>query len=202
MRDGILERQPEMDDAALIAGYLAGDESRFAMLYERYKRQLYRYLNDLATDRGGEVDDVFQRTWLKAIDSLARYQDKGCFLAWLFRIARNEFLDRVRSDRRRPVVSMSAGDDDGPAFDSPAPAGTEPWRALDESEIRAVMEKVLGELPPEQREVFLLRRDEMSFKEIAGIQGCSINTVLGRMQYALKNLRRALGRIDDGGLIQ
>ncbi len=190
------DRIPE--DFVLIAAYLGGDNDAFAVLYERYKRQVYRYLNDLLPGRQSDADDVFQRTWLKAIDSLARYRDEGYFLAWLLRIARNEFLDRMRSERRRGAMELRPEED---APEEAGPPGGEPWRELDASELGIVLNSALAELPPEQREVFVLRQEELSFKEIAEMQKCSINTALGRMQYALRNLRRILERIDAGGLL-
>ncbi len=193
--------ETERSDQALIVGYLGGDEGAFSVLYERYKRQLYRYVNDLLPGQRSEADEVFQRAWLKAIDSLPRYRDQGCFLAWLLRIARNVFLDRVRAERRRPQPERFDPEEEG-ASEPVAPSGSEPWRELDERELARVLDRVLAELPSEQREVFVLRQEELSFKEIARIQQCSINTVLGRMQYALKNLRRKLSAIDAGGLIK
>ena len=86
-------------DAALIKRFLRGDESAFEELYHRYRRQLYAFLNNLI-GAGAECDEVFEETWLKVIDSLPRYKDDGRFCAWLFRVGRNQFYDRLRRNRR------------------------------------------------------------------------------------------------------
>lgn len=189
----------EESDYNLIRQYLAGNQAGFEILYRRHGKRLYGYLNGLLPGDRAEVDDLFQQTWLKVIDSLGQYRDQGCFTAWLFRIGKNQLIDRQRRVKRtRDVILPESEDTPEPG----APAGSEPWRVLDEEELATVLGRALAGLPPEQREVFLLRREERSFKEIAAMQNCSINTVLARMQYALKNLRSKLSEIDRGGLLQ
>ncbi len=188
----------ERSDYELIAGYLAGGDADFEELYERHRRRLYGYLNALLPGEGAEVDDLFQQTWLRAVEQFGKYRDQGCFSAWLFRIGRNLLIDRLRRTRNERM-SVALDREDVP--EPPAQPGMEPWRQLDEGELGVAIAGALAALPPEQREVFLLRRENVPFKEIAELQQCSINTALARMQYALKNLRQTLNSVDRGGLL-
>ena len=186
------------EDMELIRLVSSGDEMAFNELYSRYRKRLYGYLNGLLPGRAEEVDDIFQQTWLRVIEQLPRYRDQGCFTAWLFRIGRNLTIDRLRKSRREGT-SVELDAEEVPELD--APAGNEPWRELDETELHRAIDAALASLPPEQKEVFLMRQEEMPFREIAALQRCSINTVLARMQYALKHLRAFLSNVDRGGLI-
>ena len=190
----------DFSDYELICQYLAGDEGAFESLYTRHRKVLYGYLNGLLPGRNTEADEIFQLTWIKVIDQLKNYRDQGCFTAWLFRIARNLLIDRVRKNKHADAMT-SLDREDVPLV--AAPPGSEPWRTLDETDLGNAIRNALAELPAEQREVFLMRSDaKMPFKKIAEVQQCSINTVLARMQYALKRLRARLGSLDKGGLIQ
>ncbi|MBO5688689.1 MAG: sigma-70 family RNA polymerase sigma factor [Lentisphaeria bacterium] len=190
----------DFSDYELICQYLAGDEQAFETLYTRHRKVLYGYLSGLLPGRSAEADEIFQLTWLKVIDQLKNYRDQGCFTAWLFRIARNLLIDRVRKNKHADsMTSLDREDVPLPA----APPGSEPWRTMDEADLGRAIRNALAELPEEQQEVFLMRSDaELPFKEIARVQQCSINTVLARMQYALKHLRKSLSSLDKGGLIQ
>lgn len=177
----------ESSDIELIETYLDGDSSGFDILYERYKRRLYSYLNRLMPTRGALVDDVFQQTWIKVLRRLPKYKDTERFQAWLTRIAHNVAVDHFRKEKNEVLLEDT---EKSKLF---AAVGNEPWRDLDNSELGKAIEGCLAKLPDEQREVFVLRQDEVSFKEIARLQRCSINTALGRMQYALRNLRNCMG---------
>ena len=192
------EREFDAGDGELIAAFVRGDEKAFEQLYGRYKRQLYGFLNNLITDNPAEVDEVFEETWLRVLDKLPGYRDEGRFSAWLFRIGRNIFIDRLRKNRNA-FAALNLDAEEAPAL--PGPASLEPDQELELGEVGSVIAEAVGKLPVEQREVFLLRQQELAFKEIAEIQGCSINTVLGRMQYAMKSLRRLLLEIDRGGIV-
>lgn len=181
-------------DAVLIKRFLRGDEAAFSELYHRYRRQLYAFLNNLIGP-GAECDEVFEETWLKVIDRLPKYRDDGKFGAWLFRVARNLFYDRLRRDRReRELVSLDL-DEPPPVA---APSGSSPGERMELAEIEVLVGRAVAELPLELRETFLLRQQGVAFKEIAEMQNCSINTALSRMQYALRSLRKALAGIDRG----
>lgn len=183
-------------DAVLIKRFLDGSEAAFEELYERYRRQLYAFLGNLV-GADAECDEVFEETWLKVIDKLPTYRDDGRFSAWLFRVARNIFYDRLRRNRRERE-NLSLDVDDPPPV--AAPVGYGPGERADLNELERVVYDAVLELPKELRETFLLRQQGVSFKEIAGIQQCSINTSLSRMQYALRALRKALAAIDRGVL--
>lgn len=188
----------EAGDGALIAAFVRGDERAFEQLYGRYKRQLYGFLNNLIVNDPAEVDEVFEETWLRVLEKLPRYRDEGRFSAWLFRIGRNIFIDRIRKNRN---VAAALDLDAEEAPQVAGPESLEPDQELELGEVGDVIAQAVERLPVEQREVFLLRQQELAFKEIAEIQGCSINTVLGRMQYAMKSLRRLIREIDRGGIV-
>ena len=185
----------EAPDMVLIEAYLDGDQAAFAALYGRYKRQLYAYLGRMIPQDPASVDDVFQQTWVRAIRRLPDYRNRELFLAWLMRIAHNLAVDLFRSGARRGEQSISDVD---PETDMPlTKEGDTPSGRLDRRELGEAIDRAVQELPPELREVFLLRQDGVSFREIAEIQHCSINTSLARMRYALNKLRTSLSGWSD-----
>ncbi len=179
-------------DNELIQSYLKGDNAAFEMLYERYKRQIYSYLSRLMGGRKAESDDIFQQTWLRVIKRLPEYQCRQRFLAWAMRIAHNLAMDHFRRSSRNVTEDIDLQAE-------VLKTEKEPWREMARGELSKVIDQALAELSPELREVFLLRLEKVSFKEIAEIQGCSINTALGRMQYALRNLQRYITDTEFGG---
>jgi len=186
----------ERSDIELIRAFSHGDEAAFEELYHRYDRQLYGYLNNMIGN-SSEADEVFEETWLRVIEKLPKYRDEGRFSAWLFRMARNLFIDRLR--RRSPERNNVSLDDED-AAPVAAPAFHSPEKVADAGDLAAMIDAALAQLAPELREVFLLRQQEVPFKEIALIQQCTINTALSRMQYALRSLRKSLSQIDRGAL--
>lgn len=188
-----------VDDAALIRAYTKGDEKAFETLYYRYRKPLYGYLNNLLGSSSAEVDEVFAETWQRVIEKLPKYQDTGKFSAWLYRISRNIFIDRLRHNKPEKFVTIDADD----SIELVEVTAFSPDRELGSGEIGKAIAAALNKLQPEQKEVFLLREEaELSFKEIAEIQNCSLGTVLSRMRYALKRLRVILRNIDSGGLLK
>ena len=181
----------EVDDAILIKEYLSGDDRAFTLLYERYKALLYSYLNRLLDNNRPSADDLFQQTWIKVVDQLPHYEHRQQFSAWLLRIAHNLTIDYFRKCGRQSQYEAGSLDDSETAVDPPD-KDNEPWRGMHREELEKAVSDAVGKLSPELREVFLLRRENISFREIAVIQKCSINTALARMQYALKNLRKSL----------
>ena len=176
----------DADDMVLIKAYTAGNERAFEVLYRRYRKQLYGYLYNLMSGNASEAEEIFEETWIKVIDKLPSYRDQGKFSAWLFRVARNIFIDTVRRSKRSALPLESGDLPDVPDW------SRRPEKELEEQETAAVIAKALDQLPPDQKEVFLLRQQELSFKEIAEIQSCPVNTVLGRMHYAVRNLKKLL----------
>jgi len=184
MKDEVMERS----DQELIEGYLAGDDQDFGLLYNRYKNQLYGYLLKMMPDSRSEADDIFQKSWIKVMQKLPGYRSSDRFQAWLFRIAHNLAIDYFRSRKRHAdQAEINEVEEAGMAQDREHPAGN-----IISEEIAMALDMALDKLPPEQREVFMLRQERIGFKEIAVIQKCSINTVLARMQYAVKKLRELL----------
>ena len=201
-----VENENVRSDAELIRGYLAGSPGDFECLYHKYRRQLYSYLNALLEQDSARVDDVFQQTWIKVIDTLPRYDDRNVFLAYLLRIAHNAAMDSCREKRRREEIEVPVSPGEkgrkGEENEVSPGAGKEderyvPGKDMEKRELAGAIEQAVGELKEELKEVFLLRMEDLSFKEIARIQNCSINTVLARMQYALKRLRVTLKDWED-----
>lgn len=182
------DRTNEIPDPELIRMYLDGDSSAFDMLYERYRRPLYGYLQNLLRGEQANADDIFQRTWLKAIDNLHKYEDREKFSAWLMRIAYHQVIDLFRSGKRRAETEF----DDKFEAVLPAAESFAPDSGIQNRELAEAISRAVQTLSPEIRAVFLMRCENISFKEIAAMQKCSINTCLARMQYALKKLRTQL----------
>ncbi len=181
--------QHTCDDSVLVAAAAAGDEQALTLLFERYRRPVYAYLNRMLGNDQATADDIFQDLWIKVINKLSGYQECGRFSAWLFRIARNQLLEHFRREKSRAKLGSVTEDGSLPETVS---SHAEPSQLLGADELARQLEKLLMELPPEQREVFLLRQNDLSFKQIAEIQKCPVNTALGRMHNCLKFLRRKL----------
>lgn len=185
-----------LSDQMLIDSFLSGSSSSFEILYERYKRQLYSYLNQMLPGQHTVADDIFQQTWMKVIRKLPDYKCSNKFQAWLIRIAHNQTIDHFRrSKKENNTFSIDSGETE---IYLPDNRGV-PWKNIHHEELDNAVEKALSQLPAEQKEVFMLRQEQMSFKEIAEVQNCSINTVLGRMQYAIRNLRKQLNELYSNG---
>jgi len=176
----------EFSDIELIERYLSNDCSAFDILYNRYRKQLYAYLNRLLPGQYAVADDIFQQTWVKVIRRLPDYKDSQKFLAWVMRISHNLTIDYFRKNKREILYEDS---EKSILFSSD---NLQPWMKLDRKELLEAISGCVDKLHLEQREVFLLRQEDIGFKEIAEIQNSSINTALGRMQYALKNLRNCM----------
>jgi RNA polymerase sigma-70 factor, ECF subfamily len=181
----------DIDDAENLAAYRKGDDEALGRLVEKYKSPLFGFIYKFSNGRE-DADEVFQEVWVRAIKNMNRYRQKN-LLSWLFRIAHNLMIDRIRRNR----FSVS--------FDTPVTEGgvsvedTMPSPRLgpdDESgghDLGVRIEAAVDVLPIEQREVFWLRMQAgLSFKEIAKVQKCSINTALARMQYAVSKLQKEL----------
>lgn len=180
----------ERPDEELINAYLAGDAEALGLLIERHRRTLYGYIVNMI-GAGADADDVFQTVWLSAIRYLHNYRHKNLG-GWLVRIAHNAVIDRAR--KRKPDASLDAEDDTGRTLkESLASKAFDPHREASASELGHRIRDAVQTLSVDQREVFLLRTQQnMAFKEIASLQGVSINTALARMQYALTHLRPLL----------
>lgn len=174
----------DLADKTLIEGYLDGNTGYFEMLYQRYRRPLYAYLNKMLPGQPATVDDLFQQAWIKAVNRLGKYEDRQSFLSWLIRIAHNNAIDHFRKGSREQHVELDEAQ-------VPDERGI-PWKSMSQSELGQALAAAVQQLPADQREVFILRQERTPFKEIAAIQDCSLNTVLGRMHYAVQKLRLLL----------
>lgn len=181
----------EREDVQLLAAYRAGDTESLGELVEKYKRPLFGFILRFSEGRE-DADEVFQEVWVRAIKNMNRYRQKN-LLSWLFRIAHNLMIDRIR--RNKSVVSLdtSASEDGISLGEQLATTLLGPDSETGGRDLGVRIEAAAAQLPPEQREVFWLRMQaDLSFKEIAKIQKCSINTALARMQYAVSKLRKEL----------
>ena len=181
----------EQDDAKLLAAYKKGDSEALGQLVEKYKKPLFGFIYKFSDGRE-DADEVFQEVWVRAIKNMNRYRQKN-LLSWLFRIAHNLMIDRIR--RCKPDVSLDAPvHEEGSALVDLMPSkGLSPADVTGGHALGKRIEAVVELLPFDQREVFWLRmHGGVPFKEIAKIQKCSINTALARMQYAVAKLRNEL----------
>jgi len=177
-------------DSELLSDYIAGNNSALELLYIRYERKVYTYIL-LKVRKPQLAEDILQETFIKAIKSVkeGKYSETNRFGSWLMRIAHNLAIDQFRQNKQYRVVSHN---------DFPMDIFSTPRFSEATVEQRLVYERVLYEvralidfLPNDQREVVMLRfYGDLSFKEIAEITNVSINTALGRMRYALINLRK------------
>lgn len=185
-----METLKQLTDDALVALYLEGNNIAFDILLERHKDRLFNYIYFLVHSR--EVaEDIFQETFVKAIVTLqqGRYTNDGKFSAWITRIAHNLVIDQFRNERNENLVSNDETEIDL-LNDVKLAEGTIENRMVNEQVLKDVR-ALIDELPDCQREVVFMRYyQDLSFKDIAEITGVSINTALGRMRYAVMNMRR------------
>lgn len=179
------------NDQQLVSKYLAGDESAFEQLVRRHKDRVYGYIRMMVKDHQ-LAEDIFQDVFVKAVMTMKKgqYNEEGKFLPWILRISHNLVIDTFRKNKRFPTV------DGGPEFDIFNVIKDDDKiadEAIIEDQINSDLRKLIEFLPEDQRQVLKLRHfNEMSFKEIAEDTGVSINTALGRMRYALINLRKLI----------
>ena len=176
----------------LIRNYLNGNQSSLQTLIERHQSRLYSYIFLMVKDRQ-LADDVFQDTYVKVINTLklGNYKDEGKFIQWVMRIAHNLIIDHFRKSKKIPFVESNNSDYD--IFDTIRFTDPSIEEQLVTTQIHKDVRKLLHFLPDEQKEVIFLRcYAGLSFKDIAEQTEVSINTALGRMRYALINLRKLI----------
>ncbi len=185
-----------LSDQDLIHFYLEGHETGLQELIIRHKSKVYTSIYLLVKDQY-LAEDIFQDTFIKVINTLraGKYNEEGKFLPWVIRIAHNLVIDYFRKEKRTPLIATQEGFDIFSVI-----------HILDENaEDRMIREqthtdirKLIEKLPEEQKEVLIMRHyGDLSFKEIADITEVSINTALGRMRYALNNLRKMMAERDN-----
>jgi len=181
----------KLTDQELISCYLNGEEKAFEVLLNRHKNKIYTSIYLFTKDRS-LADDIFQEVFIRIIDTLrkGKYNHEGKFLQWAMRISYNLCVDYFRRGKRRPIVSSS---DDFDIFDVLKQPELNAEESIMRSQTHDKVRQLVDHLPEEQREVVILRHyADMSFKEIAGLTQVSINTALGRMRYALINIRKMI----------
>ena len=180
-----------LSDAELITGYLNGSERSLEKLINRHQLQIFNFINSKVNDRD-KSEDIFQDTFIKVIKTLKNgsYNEEGKFLPWVMRIAHNLVIDYFRKTNRIPIIENKEEFDIFQFLSDTTPNAES---ALVEEQVLKDIQNLIDELPEDQKEVLIMRlyRD-MSFKEIAENTNVSINTALGRMRYAIINLRKLI----------
>lgn len=185
-----MQKLAKITDDVLVQSYANGNNEAFDILLARHQSRLLNYITQLIGSRQ-QAEDVFQETFVKAIMTIRQgnYTESGKFGAWLARIARNLVIDQFRQEKAEPTLST---DDDGvDILNRKELSELTVEDGMVELQIRDDVRRLVRELPEQQREVLVMRYYQgLSFKEIAEHTGVSINTALGRMRYAILNLRR------------
>ncbi|MFN6116928.1 MAG: RNA polymerase sigma factor [Flavobacteriales bacterium] len=180
-----------LNDQDLVRLYLEGNEKAFEQLLQRHKRKVWSHIYLLVRDR--EItEDLFQEVFIKVVHTLkgGKYNEEGKFLPWVMRIAHNLVIDHFRRNKKMPMVRSN---DDHDVFATIAQPGKNVEQRMVNLQIDEDVRKLIDHLPEEQREVVVMRTYlGMSFKEIADQTEVSINTALGRMRYALINMRKMI----------
>lgn len=178
-------------DGVLLKVYLEGNENALETLIKRHKSRIFTSILLLVNDRY-LAEDIFQETFIKVIHSLksGKYTHEGKFLPWVLRIARNLAIDSIRHRNRIPMISDSEGNN---VFDYLHIVEDSCEKKIVEQEGVNSLHNLINLLPAEQKEVLILRHyADLSFKEIAELTDSNINTCIGRMHYALLNMRRMI----------
>ena len=184
----------KLSDQELVRRFIQGDQSSIEVLINRHKNKVFTYIF-LIVKNQQLAEDIFQDTFIKVIRSLkdGKYKDNGKFVSWVIRIAHNLTIDYFRKEKQ--INTCSNEDYEADIFNSRKLSDSTIEEILVEDQIVKEVRLLIQELPEDQRQVILLRHyGGMSFKEIAEQTGVSINTALGRMRYALINLRKLIGQ--------
>ena len=181
-----------ISDYELIQRFIKGEQSCFEQLIHRHKNKIYAYISMYIRDQA-LVEDFFQDTFFKVIQSVksGKYYDNGKFLSWVMRIAHNLIIDHFR--RLKQMNTMSNDDYESDLFNSKKLSDANVEDNIIRKQIKKDVRRLINQLPDDQREVVILRHYAgLSFKEIADVTDVSINTALGRMRYALINMRKIM----------
>jgi RNA polymerase sigma-70 factor (ECF subfamily) len=183
----------QFSDSELVKVYVQGNETALEILIDRHQAKVYSYIITRIRDQD-MANDIFQDVFVKIIQTLKKgqYNEEGKFLPWVLRIAHNLVIDQFRREKRMPTVS---GNDDYDVFDFVKDEVPNRESEMIWGQIEGDIRKLIEYLPEEQKEVLRMRHyEDMSFKDIADATEVSINTALGRMRYALINLRKLIDK--------
>jgi RNA polymerase sigma factor (sigma-70 family) len=181
-----------ISDYELILRFIKGEQLCFEQLIHRHKNKIFAYISLYIRDQA-LAEDIFQDTILKVIQSVksGKYSDNGKFLSWVMRIAHNLIIDHFRRLKQMNTISNDNYESD--LFNSKSFAEDNIEDDIIKQQIHKDVRNIISSLPDDQREVVILRHyADLSFKEIADVTGVSINTALGRMRYALINMRKIM----------
>ncbi|MEH6406868.1 MAG: sigma-70 family RNA polymerase sigma factor [Leeuwenhoekiella sp.] len=180
-------------DATLVRNYIQGEETALSELIKRHQQRIYSFIYSKVYDKD-ITEDIFQDTFIKVIRTLKRggYNEEGKFLPWVMRIAHNLVIDHFRRNNRMPKFDNSG---EFSIFSVLSDSSLNAEKQIIKDQVEIDVRRLIEELPDDQKEVLKMRMyKEMSFKEIADNTGVSINTALGRMRYALINLRKVIDK--------
>ena len=180
-------------DALLVKNYVAGDENALGTLISRHQSKIYGFIYSKVTDRDIS-DDIFQDTFIKVIKTLKSnsYNEEGKFLPWVMRIAHNLIVDHFRRNKKMPMFRET---EEFSIFSIMSDDSQNIEGRMITTQVEDDLKRLIQELPKDQKEVLEMRiYQDLSFKEISEITGVSINTALGRMRYALMNLRKVIDK--------
>ncbi|RCT54137.1 RNA polymerase sigma factor [Winogradskyella sp. KYW1333] len=180
-----------IQDAELVSNYIQGNENALSILIERHKQRIYSFIYSKVYDRD-ITEDIFQDTFIKVIRTLklGKYNEEGKFLPWVMRIAHNLVIDHFRKNSRMPKFD-NAGEFS--IFSVLSDSSLNAEKSIIKEQVEKDVRRIIEELPDDQKQVLMMRMyQDMSFKEISERTGVSINTALGRMRYALINMRKVI----------
>jgi len=184
-------QKQKLADSVLVKNYINGSERSLEILIGRHKQKIYSFIYSKVLDRD-VAEDIFQDAFIKVINTLklGNYNEEGKFLPWVMRISHNLVIDHFRKGNRMPSFKNTEEFD---IFSVLSDSSLNAEKQLIKNQIHFDVRRIIEELPEDQKEVLIMRiyRD-MSFKEISETTGVSINTALGRMRYALINLRKII----------
>jgi RNA polymerase sigma-70 factor (ECF subfamily) len=178
-------------DATLVSSYIKGQESALEVLIRRHKQKIYSFIYSKVQDKG-ITEDIFQDTFIKVIRTLKKgnYNEEGKFLPWVMRIAHNLVIDYFRKNSRMPKFDNTG---EFSIFSVLSDTTLNAEKSIIKAQVETDVRRLVEELPEDQKEVLIMRMyNDMSFKEISDRTGVSINTALGRMRYALINMRKII----------
>jgi RNA polymerase sigma factor (sigma-70 family) len=191
----------QLTDLELVNEFRKGNQRCFEVLHNRHKSKIFTTILLIVRDRD-LAEDLYQETLIKVIQFIreGKYNEEGKFLPWVVRIARNLAIDYFRKDKRNPMVHSNDSFD---IFNVVGKVEESPEKKIIQGENQRYIRELINQLPDKQKEVLIMRHySDLSFKEISDLTQVSINTALGRMRYALVNLRKMMEESRTGSEIR
>lgn len=193
MQKSNIMKKEHVLDSTLVSQYIRGEEKALETLITRHKQKIYSFIYSKVYDKD-VAEDIFQDAFIKVIRTLRRgkYNEEGKFLPWVMRISHNLVIDYFRKSNRMPKFDNTG---EFSIFSVLSDTSLNAEKQIIKDQVQTDVRRLVDELPEDQKEVLLLRiYNDMSFKEISERTGVSINTALGRMRYALINLRKVIDK--------